>query len=342
MSEHTEHTEHAEHTHSRPKRLRFRSIRFAYVRAVKLFAANKSTDVAATLTYFLVLALFPGLVAIVSVLSLVNADGSVSKGLIEMLNDVAPTETAQALEGPISTIMSAPGAGLGLVLGLLGAIWSASKYVDGFARAANRAYGVAEGRSSLQLRLTVLLLTAASVVAITIMSILLIVSAPVARLIGDVIGLGDAAVMTWNIAKWPVLVLAGIGLIALLYYYSPNVRPSRFRLVSLGAATALLVWAITTVGFVVYVSNSDSYNATYGSLGGIIVFLIWLYLSNMALVFGVGLEAELERARQLQLGVHAEYNLHLPLRDSARIDKDIEAEAKTVITARKLRRSFEE
>ncbi|QPZ39000.1 YihY/virulence factor BrkB family protein [Paramicrobacterium chengjingii] len=334
-------SESSREAHARPTRLRFRSIRVAYVHAVQMFGVNKSADVAATLTYFLVLALFPGLIAIVSILSLVNADGSVSTGLIQMLNDVAPKETAKTLEGPITTVMSSPGAGLGLVLGLLGAIWSASKYVDGFTRAANRAFGVTEGRPALKLRATVLLLTASSLVAITVMAILLIVSAPVARLIGSVIGLGDASVAAWNIAKWPVLVLAAIALIALLYYFSPNVKPSKFRFVGLGAITALLVWAITTVGFVLYVSNSGGYNATYGSLGGIIVFLIWLYLSNMALVFGIGVEAELERARQLQQGIHAEYSLQLPLRDVTMIDKKIEAEAKAVISARKLRRSFD-
>lgn len=326
---------------SRPVRLRFRSVRAAYARAIQMFTVNKAADVAATLTYFLVLALFPGLIAIVSILSLVNADGSVSTGLIQMLNDVAPKETAETLEGPITAIMSSPGAGLGLVLGLLGAIWSASKYVNGFSRAANRAFGVAEGRSAVTLRATVLLLTAASLVAITVMAVLLIVSAPVARLIGSVIGLGDASVVAWNIAKWPVLVIAAIALIALLYYFSPNVKPTRFRLVGLGAVTALVVWTITTAGFVVYVSNSGGYNATYGSLGGIIVFLIWLYLSNMALVFGVGVEAELERARQLQQGIPAEYELQLPLRAVTMIDKKIEAEAKAVIAARKLRRSFD-
>ncbi|WP_244972630.1 YihY/virulence factor BrkB family protein [Paramicrobacterium fandaimingii] len=327
---------------SRPTRLRFRSIRAAYVRAIQMFTVNKAADVAATLTYFLVLALFPGLIAIVSILSIVNADGSVSTGLIQMLNDMAPKETAKALEGPITTIMSAPGAGLGLVLGILGAIWSASKYVDGFTRAANRAFGVTEGRPALKLRATVLLLTASSLVAITIMAVLLIVSSPVARLIGSAIGLGDASVATWNIAKWPVLVLAAIALIALLYYFSPNVKPSKFRFIGLGAITALFVWAVTTVGFVVYVSNSGGYNATYGSLGGIIVFLIWLYLSNLALVFGIGVEAELERSRQLQQGIHAEYSLQLPLRDATAIDKKIEAQAKAVIAARKLRRSFDD
>ncbi|MCW4456759.1 YihY/virulence factor BrkB family protein [Microbacterium sp. MPKO10] len=333
-------SENADTGSQRPKRLRFRSIRAAYMRAVQMFTVNKGADVAATLTYFLVLALFPGLVAIVSILSLVNADGSVSTGLIQMLNDVAPEETAKTLEGPITTIMTAPGAGLGLVLGILGAIWSASKYVDGFTRAANRAFGVTEGRPALKLRATVLFVTAMSLVAITIMAVLLIVSAPVARLVGSVIGLGDAAVATWNIAKWPVLVLAAVALIAVLYYFTPNVKPSKFRFVGLGAVTALLVWTITTVGFVLYVSNAGSYNATYGSLGGVIVFLIWLYLSNMALVFGISVEAELERARQLQRGIAAEYSLQLPLRDVTMIDKKIEAEAKAVIAARKLRRSF--
>jgi len=322
-------------------RLTWRSVKVSYIRAVKSFGANKVTDIAATLTYFFVLAMFPGLVALVSILSLVNADGSVSDGLIQMLKDVAPKETADTLAGPITKVMSAPGAGLGLLLGLLGAIWSASKYVDAFSRAVNRIYGVAEGRSTIALRGTVLLLTAVCLIGLAIMAVLLIISAPVARLIGSFIGLGDAAVLTWNIAKWPVLVFAGVLLIALLYYFAPNVKPSKFRWASIGAITALVVWAITTAGFVTYVSNSSSYNATYGSPGGIIVFLIWLYLSNMALLFGAEVDAELERARQLQAGIEAEYIVQLPLRGTSMIDKRIAAEAKSVIEAKKLRRSFE-
>ncbi|SEB43917.1 membrane protein [Paramicrobacterium humi] len=324
----------------RRTRLRWPSIRTSYVRAAKKFSANKATDMAATLTYFLVLALFPGLLAIISILSLVNADGSVSTGMIRILDDVAPPDTATALKGPLKAITTAPGAGLALVIGLGGAIWSASKYVDGFVRASNRVYGVQEGRTTVKLRLTVLAVTAANLIMLAIMAILLLVSGPVARFIGSLFGLGDATVTAWNIAKWPVLVLLAVIVIAVLYYFSPNVKPTQFRWISIGAATALIVWAVTTVGFVVYVSNSDSYNATYGSLGGIIVFLIWLYLSNMALLFGVEVDAELERARQLQDGQHSEYAVQLPLRDTARIDKAVEAEAKAVIKARELRRRY--
>ena len=158
------------------------------------------------------------------------------------------------------------------------------------------------------------------------MAIMIVVSGDIAEAIGNVIGLGDTALVVWNIAKWPVVALLAVLLLALLYYATPNVKQHRFRWLTVGAVTALVVWALATFGFFFYVSNFGNYDRTYGTLGGVIVFLLWLYLSNMALMFGAEVDSEVERVRELQAGIKAEYAIQLPLRGTARIDAAIEAE----------------
>jgi len=310
-----------------------------FKRALREFGKDEATDVAASLTYYAVLALFPALLAIVSVLSLIGQDEQVVGGLMELFRSVAPEETVRTLEDPLMELADAPGAGLTFVVGLVGAIWSASGYVRSFSRGMNRIYGVQEGRTFLKLQPAVLLITVFAIVVLTAMALILVVSGPIATAVGSLIGLGEPALIAWNIAKWPVLVILAAGIIAVLYYFAPNVRQPRFRWVSVGAVVALLVWALTTAGFFFYAANFSNYSATYGSLGGIIIFLLWLYLSNMALLYGAEVDSELERVRELQAGIKAEYAVQLPLRDTTKIDKNVDAEASAVLEARSLRLS---
>ena len=230
---------------------------------------------------------------------------------------------------------------MALVLGVLLALWSASGYVGAFGRAMNRIYEIDEGRPFWKLRPIMLLLTLIAVTLAAIALLMLIVSGPVAESIGDVIGLGDTALTVWSIAKWPVLALIVVLVVALLYYATPNVQQPKFRWISVGAGVAILIWVLASVGFAFYVGNFSSYNKTYGSLAGVIVTLLFLWITNLALLFGGELDAELERGRQLQAGIAAEEEIQLPARDTRNIKKARKKRDKDVALGRQIRRQAE-
>ncbi|GHD51411.1 YihY/virulence factor BrkB family protein [Mycetocola manganoxydans] len=320
-----------------PPKLRFKDLLPVYRRALREFTKDQVADIAAGLTYFAVLALFPALLAIVSLLSLVNQDSNVTGQLLALFSSVAPEDTVETLKGPIEDLTATPAAGLGFVVGLVGAIWSAAGFVRAFSRGMNRIYGVLEGRPFLKFQPVILLITVVALVTLTLMALILVLSGDIAEAVGSLIGLGETTLLVWNIAKWPVLALLAMLIIAMLYYFTPNVKQHKFRWLTVGSATALLVWAAATFGFFFYVSNFGSYDATYGTLGGVIVFLLWLYLSNMALLYGGEVDSEIERVRELRAGIKAEYAVQLPLRSTVMIDAAIEAEAKAVLEAKQLR-----
>lgn len=320
-----------------PPKVRPRDLLPVYRRALREFAKDEVADIAAGLTYFAVLAIFPGLLAIVSLLSLVNQESNVTEQLLALFSSIAPQDTAETLEGPIESLTATPAAGLGFVVGLVGAIFSASGFIRAFSRGMNRIYAVREGRTFLKLQIVILLLTVISLVSLTAMALILVLSGDVAEAVGALIGLGDTALFVWNVAKWPVLAVLAMLIVAMLYYATPNVKQHKFRWLTIGSATALVVWAAATFGFFFYVSNFGSYDETYGTLGGVIVFLLWLFISNMAILFGAEVDAEIERVRELRAGIKAEYAVQLPLRSTATIDAAIEAEAKSVLESKKLR-----
>lgn len=319
------------------RRMKRRSWVFAFKRAVKEFSADGCTDLAASLTYFAVLSIFPALLALVSIIGLVGDPEETKKTLLEVIGQLGQGDAVDILEGPIDQMVNTSGAGLGLVAGIGGALWSASGYVGAFGRALNRIYDVPEGRGFLKLRPMQLAVTAVLLVlaAATIMSVA--VSGDVARAIGNTIGLGDAAVTAWNIAKWPVILLVVIFMVGLLYWATPNVRQPTFRWLSPGAALAIVVAIVASVAFGFYVSNFGSYNKTYGSLAGVIVFLLWLWILNNVLLLGAEVDSEIERSRQLQAGMAAEEDLLLPLRDTTKSDAAEEAHEAELEEARSLR-----
>ena len=229
------------------------------------------------------------------------------------------------------------GVGLTLVLGLLGALWAASGYVGAFSRAMNRIYEVTEGRPFWRLRPMQVIVTVVNVVLCAVALVILIVSGPVAEAVGNAIGVGDDLVVIWGWAKWPVLALVVMVIVALLYYATPNVDFTRFRVISVGAFVAILVWLVASVGFAFYVANFGSYNKTYGSVAGVVIALLWLWITNVALLFGAELDAELERGRELQLGVASEETLQLPVRDTRGIQKAAAREAKDIARMREIR-----
>lgn len=228
-------------------------------------------------------------------------------------------------------------AGFAVVLGLLGALWSASGYVGAFGRAMNRIYEIDEGRPFYKLRPVMLLITLLAVILAALVALALVVSGPVARAVGAAIGLGDTAVTIWNIIKWPVMLAVVVIVVAILYYATPNIKQPKFRWISIGAGIAVLVWIVASVGFGFYVAHFSSYNKTYGSLAGVIVFLLWLWITNLALLFGAEVDSEIERGRQLQAGIEAEEVLQLPARDTKASDKTAAKDEKDVAEAKAIR-----
>ena len=281
--------------------------------------ADNLTDWAAALTYYGVLSIFPALVVLVALLGLLGEHPRTTNALLDIVREVSPGATAETLRDPIvSVIESKGGAGALLGVGLLGAIWSASGYIGAFMRAMNVVYEVREGRPFWKLKPLQLAITLLMVLLLAIVAIAIVLTGPLAEAVGGVVGLGDAAVTAWNWGKWPFLILVVALMLAILYYAAPNVRQPGFRFVSPGAVLAVLLWLVASLLFGLYVANFGSYNKTYGSLGAVVVFLIWLWISNLAVLVGAEFDAELERRRELARGEPAEEELQLPPRDAPR------------------------
>ncbi len=320
-----------------PTDLTQRSWRYTFRTAFAEFTRDQATDLAAALTYYSVLSVFPAMLALVSLLGVAGQGESTVDTILGLLKDVGQGDAARELEGPISSMVNARGAGITLVVGLAGALWSASGYVGAFARAMNRVYAVDEGRPMVRLRVQQLLITLGLLLLAGLVLIGLVVSGGVADAVGSVIGLGDQAVTLWGWLKWPVILAIVTVIVAILYYATPNVRQPRFRWISVGAGIAIVTWVVASAAFGFYVSNFASYNKTYGSLAGVVVFLLWLWLTNLALLFGAEVDAEMERARELQAGIKAEKTLQLPPRDTRESEKAADKLAQRVAKGRELR-----
>jgi len=281
-------------------------------RTVKEFSEDNLTDWAAALTYYGVLALFPALIGLVSIIGLLVDP----KTLTDALTTVVPGSAAHTLNPVIQQIAgSHRAAGLGLVLGLGGAVWSASGYVGAFTRAANVVYETPEGRKIWKLKPLQLLVTLIGILFAAVIVAMLVLSGPVVNAVGQALGLGGTALTVWNVVKWPLMLVVLAVMIAVLYYSTPNVRLRGFRWVSPGAAVAIVVAVAASALFAFYVGNFGSYNKTYGTLAGVVVFLIWFWLINVALLFGIELDAEMERTRELKEGVpRAEKEIQLDAR----------------------------
>jgi len=275
-------------------------------------------DLAAALTYYGVLALFPAVVALVSLVGLFGDPRSVTETLTEIVRDLGPSTAANTFAGPIESLTSnRETAGLLLMVGIAGALYSASGYAGAFIRASNRIYGVREGRPFWKLRPLQLAVTLGMVLLLAVVVTALVLSGPLAEAVGEAVGLGDTAVRVYGLAKWPVLLGVVLGMLAVLYYIAPNVKLPGFKWITPGSLLALGVWVIASLGFAFYVSNFGSYDKTYGTLGGVISFLVWLWLTNIAVLLGVELNAELERAREVRAGVPgAEDSIQLPPRQA--------------------------
>jgi membrane protein len=272
-------------------------------RTVAEFREDNLTDWAAALTYYAVLAIFPALIVLVSILGLVGE--SATQPLIDNLGTVAPGPAKEIFTNAIENLQGDQGAaGVLFVIGLLGALWSASGYVAAFMRASNAIYDMEEGRpiwKTLPVRvgLTIVLL-----VLLALSTIAVVLTGGLSEKVGDLVGLGSTAVTVWNIAKWPVLLVVVSFMFALLYWAAPNVKHPGFRWISPGGVIAVIAWLIASGAFALYVANFGSYNKTYGALGGVVVFLVWLWISNIVILLGAEFNAELERERAIEDGMH--------------------------------------
>ena len=275
------------------------------------------TDLAAGLTYYGVLALFPALIALVSIVGLFGDPSSTTRTLTDIVSDLGPETAADTFNGPIESLTANRGtAGFLFVAGMVGALYSASGYVGAFMRASNRIYGVQEGRPFWKLRPLQIAVTLAIVLLLALVVVALVLSGPVAESVGKALGLTSTAVAIYGVAKWPVLVGVVLTMLALLYYVSPNVRLPGFRWITPGSSLAVALWILASIGFAFYVSNFGSYDKTYGTLGGVVTFLVWVWITNIAVLLGVELNAELERTRELEAGVAgAEESIQLPPRE---------------------------
>jgi membrane protein len=272
-------------------------------RTVREFMDDNLTDWAAALTYYGLLALFPAMIALVSIVGLVGDEKETTDTLTEIVTEVGPSSAAETFSGPIESIASNRGtAGVAFVLGLAVALWSASGYVGAFIRASNIVYEKEEGRPFWKLRPLQLAVTLVMLLLLALLALGLVMTGPIVDAVAEPIGVGSTAVTIWNIAKWPVMAAAFMLMIGVLYYASPNARLRGFKWVTPGSIVAIVVWIIASALFALYVANFGSYDKTYGTLAGLIVLLVWLWITNVAILFGHQLNAELERSKELEEG----------------------------------------
>ena len=281
------------------------------------FREDNLMDWAAALTYYGLLSLFPALIALVSIVGVFGDPQSTTQKLTDVVTQIGPESAAQTFSGPIESITSnRSAAGILFVVGLVVALWSASGYIGAFMRASNVVYETPEGRPFWKLRPLQILVTLIMVILLALLALALVLTGPLAEAVAEPLGIGDAAVTAWDIAKWPVMLAVVVMMIAVLYYASPNVKLRGFRWVTPGSIVAVVVWLIASAAFAFFVANFGAYDKTYGALGGVVVMLMWLWITNLALLFGHELNAERERSRELAEGrPRAEKEIQLEPRD---------------------------
>ncbi|MFH7599238.1 YhjD/YihY/BrkB family envelope integrity protein [Streptomyces racemochromogenes] len=282
---------------------------------LKEFKDDELADRAAALTYYGMLALFPALLVLVSLLGI--AGRSATDQVLDHLQRLAPGPAGQVIGNAVQQLQHNAGLGsLLAVLGLLVAIWSASGYVAAFIRAANAVYDMPEGRPlwkvlPLRLGITVTLMVLAVASALIV-----VFTGGLARQAGSALGVGDTTMTVWSIAKWPVLLVLVTIMIALLYWAAPNAKGRGFTWVTPGSFLALVIWMIASAGFAFYVANFGSYNKTYGTLAGVVIFLVWLWITNLVILLGLEFDAEMVRQRAIAGGLPADEEPYVEPRDT--------------------------
>ena len=305
----------SERAPDKPTDLSRRTWKDTLKRTLREFKEDDLTLLAAALTYYGVLSLFPALIVLLSLLGL--AGTSTIDTLLENIGTLTPSAARDVVTNAVRDLQGSDStAGFAFVAGLLGALWSASGYVGGYMKAANVIYEVEEGRKFWKLKPLQLLVTLIIMLLTTVIVLAIVVSGPVAQRVGDIIGAGDTAVTAFNIIKWPVIALIVSQIFAFLFYVGPNVKQPGFRWVSPGGFLAVGLWIIASAAFAVYVANFGSYSKTYGSMAAVIIFLVWLWITNLVMLLGAELNAEIERGRQIEGGHPPEKEPFLPHREA--------------------------
>jgi membrane protein len=272
-------------------------------RTASEFRDDDLTDWAAALTYYGLLSLFPGLIALISIVGLVGDPNGATEAITEIVTAIGPQSAAQTFAGPIESVASDRGtAGTAFVFGLAVALWSASGYVGAFIRASNVIYETREGRPFWKLRPLQIVVTLIMVLLGVMLVIGLVLTGPVVDAVAEPLGIDSTAVAVWNVAKWPAMAALFVLMVSVLYYASPNAKIRGFRWVTPGSVVAIIAWAIASAAFALYVANFGSYDKVYGTLGGLVALLVWLWISNLAILFGHELNAELERGAEIEEG----------------------------------------
>jgi membrane protein len=292
-------------------------------RTLTEFQEDNLSDWAAALTYYGLLSLFPALIAMISLIGIFGDPKTTTSKLTEIITEIGPSSGAETFEGPIKSIVeNRSAAGFAFVLGLGAALWSASGYVGAFTRASNIIYETPEGRPFWKLRPLQIAVTLAMIIMMALLAVGLVLTGPVVEAIANPIGLSSTAVDVWNIAKWPVMAAIFILMVDVLYYTTPNVKLRGFKWVTPGAILSIVVWAIASALFAFYVANFSSYDKTYGTLAGLVVLLLWFWITNLAILFGHQMNAERERSEEIKEGQpRAEKEIQLEPRDEPKEQK---------------------
>jgi membrane protein len=273
-------------------------------RTLTEFSEDNMTDWAAALTYYGLLSLFPALIALVSIIGLVADPQSTTKTITQVVSQLGPKSAADTFAGPITSITShRSAAGILLIVGLLTALWSASGYVGAFMRASNIIYETPEGRPVWKLRPLQLLVTLVMILLLAAVLLGIVLTGPVVSAVAKPLGIGSTAQTIWNIAKWPVMLAVVVLMFGVLFHAAPNVKLPGFKWVTPGAAVAIVVWIVVSALFAFYVANFGSYDKTYGTLGGLVGLLVWMWITNCVLLLGMELNSERERSRELEAGM---------------------------------------
>jgi membrane protein len=306
-----------------PSGLKAKGIFAALRRTFKQFSTDNLTDWAAALTYYGVLSIVPAVLVLVSIVGLLSPNGK--QTVQTTANEIASNEQIQKLVDTVLGQVKDQGtAGFAAIIGLVLAFWSASGYVGAFMRASNAVYDVPEGRPIWKILPIRVAVTAVIGIMLVISAVIVVFSGKLAEVVGRKLGFGGVAVTIWDIAKWPVLVVLVSLMFAILYWASPNARTGGFRWVSPGGIFAVILWLVASGAFAVYLANFANYSKTYGTLGGVIAFLVWLWISNIAILLGAELDAELERGRAIAAGHPADDEPFLELRDDRKLKKGSE------------------
>ncbi|MFD7245855.1 YihY/virulence factor BrkB family protein [Streptomyces massasporeus] len=288
--------------------------------SLREFKDDELTDRAAALTYYGVLALFPALLVLVSMLGLTGR--STTDKVTENVRELVPGSAGDIITRAVDQLQGNAGVGsLMAIVGLVLAVWSASGYVGAFIRSANAVYDMPEGRPVWKLLPMRVGVTVVLLVMAVISALIVVFSGGLAQQAGDALGIGDTALTVWSIAKWPVLVLLVVSMIAILYWAAPNAKVKGFRWITPGSFLALLIWMVASAGFAVYVANFASYNKTYGTMAGVIVFLVWLWITNLAILLGLEFDAETVRQRAIAGGHPPEEEPYTQPRDTRAWDE---------------------